>query len=278
MPAQIRIGTRQSPLALKQAEIVRSKIAAAATLVPMQTSGDLFQKGGGKGLFIKELEQALLRGEIDMAVHSLKDVTTRLEPGLRLAAFLKAESCLDVVIGKPLSQCKIVGTSSLRRKALIKKSWPHIQTVELRGNVETRIRKIETEGLDAIILSEAGLIRLGLTDRITERMDPIVFPPAPGQGVITVEVHQNAESIREICASLNDLAQENLSRLELLLVDIMGLDCSAPLGVYSRVENGTFRMNVFLSGIEEALSCPLAECEAAVRKLGHGLLPHLRRS
>ena len=201
----LRIGTRGSALALAQATETRARLMAAHGLpeaafeiVVISTSGDRIQdrplsEAGGKGLFTKEIEEALLDGRIDIAVHSSKDMPTALPDGLELSAFLEREDVRDAFIGRAarkledLPDGSIVGSSSLRRQALIRRLRPDIEVVMFRGNVQTRLRKLEEGQVAGTLLANAGLRRLGLADIITELLPVDTFPPAPGQGAICIE-------------------------------------------------------------------------------------------
>lgn len=203
--ASLKIGTRASKLALAQAYETRRRLQEAHGLpeeaieiVPMSTAGDRIQDRalseiGGKGLFTAEIETALAEGRIDIAVHSTKDIPTVLPDGLHLSVFLEREDPRDAFIGRrtkrflDLPQGAVVGSSSLRRQALIRRLRPDIQVVNFRGNVQTRLQKLEEGVADGTFLACAGLRRLGLADLITDLVDPLQFPPAPGQGAIGLE-------------------------------------------------------------------------------------------
>ncbi len=203
--ASLKIGTRGSKLALAQAYETRRRLMdahgmpeEAIAILPMSTAGDRIQdrplaEVGGKGLFTAEIEQALAEGRIDIAVHSTKDMPTMLPAGLHLSVFLEREDPRDAFVGRTakrfvdLPRGAVVGSSSLRRQALIRRLRPDIKVVMFRGNVETRLRKLEAGEVDGTFLACAGLKRLGLADVATELLDPTDFPPAPGQGAIGIE-------------------------------------------------------------------------------------------
>ncbi|RVC42840.1 hydroxymethylbilane synthase, partial [Mesorhizobium sp. M4B.F.Ca.ET.088.02.2.1] len=205
MQTSLKIGTRGSPLALAQAHETRTRLMAAHGLpeqafeiVVISTSGDRIQdrplsEAGGKGLFTKEIEEAMLAGRIDIAVHSSKDMPTLLPEGLEISAFLPREDARDAFIGKAaktiaeLPRGARVGSSSLRRQALIRRMRPDLEVVMFRGNVQTRLRKLDEGVADGTILAYAGLKRLGLGDVVTDLMSLEQFPPAPGQGAICIE-------------------------------------------------------------------------------------------
>ncbi len=203
-PRTVVIGTRGSQLALWQAEHVAGRLREIRSglqvrLEAIRTTGDKIldvplARVGGKALFVKEIEEALLSGQVDLAVHSMKDVPTELPAGLLIAAVPRREDAGDVLLSRTgarfrdLRRGAVVGTSSLRRQAQLLHARPDLQMIPLRGNLDTRIRKLESEGLDAIVLAAAGLKRLGLTHRITEILDPEVCLPAVGQGALGIEI------------------------------------------------------------------------------------------
>jgi hydroxymethylbilane synthase len=214
----IRIGTRGSPLALAQARMVRMALAAQGVgeieVVTIRTSGDRIQdrplaEAGGKGLFTKEIEEALLDGAIDLAVHSAKDMPTALPTGLMLAACLPREDVRDAFISRAapslrdLPQGAVVGTASLRRQAMVQRLRPDVSVVPLRGNVETRLRKLEAGEVDATLLALAGLKRLGLADKATALLDAHEFLPAVGQGAIAIEARADDARKRALLAKID---------------------------------------------------------------------------
>jgi len=213
----LRLGTRGSKLALVQASLVRDRLSAhgvACDLVVLKTTGDRIQDrsladSGGKGLFVKELEDALLREEIDLAVHSMKDVPTALPPGLDLSAFLEREDPSEAFLSHKartladLPKGARVGTSSVRRHAQVLRHRPDLAVVLLRGNVDTRLAKLDAGEMDAIYLALAGLKRLGLQDRATQVLDPELWLPSLGQGVIGIEIRKTDPRTRELTGLLN---------------------------------------------------------------------------
>lgn len=216
----LRIATRKSPLALWQAEHVRAELLHAhpdltVVLVEMTTKGDKIldtplAKIGGKGLFVKELEQGLLQGEADIAVHSMKDVPVEFPKGLHLPIIMNRADPRDAFISEKYQNLEslphgaVVGTSSLRRQSQLLALRPDIQIRSLRGNVGTRLSKLDADEFDAIILASAGLDRLGLATRIRERIDPILMLPAIGQAAIGIECRQHDEKIETLLAPLHD--------------------------------------------------------------------------
>ncbi len=217
----LRIGTRGSPLALVQARTVRARLAEAAgtdeeqiEIVVIRTSGDIIQdrplsEEGGKGLFTKEIEEALLDKRIDLAVHSAKDMPTFSQPGLALAACLEREDPRDVFISRTaktladLPKGATLGTASLRRQAVAKRARPDLKIATLRGNVETRLRKLDEGQVDATLLALAGLKRLGLEKHATHIMSVQEFLPAVAQGAIGIEAREDAARVRELLGKIN---------------------------------------------------------------------------
>jgi len=278
--SSIRLGTRGSKLALAQADIVSQKLSEFnVKIVVIKTQGDQdittpLSEMGGKGVFVKALEDALIQNEIDIAVHSLKDVTSAPNEGLRLAGFLKAESSADVLVSRlklsELPQGAVIATGSMRRKALLKKSRPDIKTVDIRGNVDTRLKKLDEGGFDGLILSEAGLIRLGLADRVTDRLDVSDFIPAPGQGVITLETRSGEE---DLASKISDPDQERLSRLELKFLEKVGFDCTVPLGLHAIGMGDEVIIHLFVANDDfsdyysESIRTPWVSAEAQVLAL-----------
>lgn len=220
MSTTVRIATRKSPLALWQAEHVANRLRAIhpeirIELVKMVTQGDKIldtplARIGGKGLFVKELEQGLLEGRADLAVHSMKDVPAELPTGLHLAAILEREDARDAFVSRrypslaDLPQRARIGTSSLRRQSQLKGLRPDIITLPLRGNVGTRLEKLDSDELDGIILAAAGLIRLNLANRITEHLSADISLPAVGQGAIGIECRTDDKTIHELIKPLHD--------------------------------------------------------------------------
>lgn len=247
----LRIATRKSKLALWQAEWIKSKLLQiypdlTVTLVPISTTGDQWLSQplntiGGKGLFVKELEQALLARQADIAVHSLKDVPRELPESLLLSTFCKRESPEDVL----LSTCPItlqslpknarVGTSSLRRQCQLLAIRPDLNILMLRGNIDTRIRKLEAQEFDAIVLAYAGVKRLGLTQYIQEIFPVTTFLPAIGQGILAIECREEDSKIREWLQPLHHELTAYSARAERALNQTLGGSCQIPLAGYAAV-------------------------------------------
>ena len=241
---KIVIATRKSPLALKQAdlvaELIRHKLSFDVELLPMSTTGDRqtswsLQDKGGKGLFTKELESALLENRADIAVHSAKDLPTENPNGLTLAAFLKREDPRDVLVKKNHSNLKIIASGSPRRIAQMKLRFPSASWIELRGNVGTRLRKIASEGqADATILAAAGLSRLGIEEHtgiIFEKLSVTEMVPAPGQAAIAVQVRDNE---KEKFIKLDDPETSRAVKIERGILARLGGGCQVALGVHVR--------------------------------------------
>jgi hydroxymethylbilane synthase len=249
--ARLRIGTRGSPLALVQARTVRARLAAALGVSEdaiemsiIRTSGDAIQdrplaEVGGKGLFTKEIEEALLDGRIDLAVHSAKDMPTVLPAGLILTACLEREDPRDVFISlkapslAELPQAATLGTASLRRQAIAKRARPDLRVVPLRGNVETRLRKLADGEVDATILALAGLKRLGLEAHATKIMSQDEFLPAVGQGAIGLEARENDARTREILARIDHAETSTALAAERAFLAELDGSCKTPIAGYA---------------------------------------------
>ena len=250
----LRLGTRGSPLALWQARYVQSRLAPFAAprpvaLVLIQTDGDRDQASalsqmGGYGVFTKAIQNAILDGRADVAVHSLKDLPTIPTDGLELAAVPARGPNGDALVSRKwkgfddLPGGATVGTSSLRRRAMLAHRRPDLKLVELRGNVETRLRKLDERELDAIILAEAGLVRLGLADRITELLDVGWMLPAVGQGAIGLECRTADADSRHLAEGLNDADTWARVLAERAMLAALGGGCLVPIGATSRVADG----------------------------------------
>jgi len=250
---RVVLGSRGSRLALVQtqwvAEQLRNLAGVHVEIVTFTTTGDRIldvplPQIGGKGLFTQELESALLEGRIDGAVHSLKDLPTLLPPGLIVGAVPKRANPLDALVAR--RQCRLldlpkharVGTSSLRRSVQLRQLRPDIEVVNLRGNVPTRLRKMEEMGLDAVILAAAGLERLGLADHITEILPVETMVPAPGQGALAVETRADHTALLTLLQCLEDPTTRTETDIERAFLQATGGGCQAPLGALARVEKG----------------------------------------
>jgi hydroxymethylbilane synthase len=257
----LRIGTRGSPLALAQAEEVRGRLAAVACLEPdrieikvFRTTGDMvldrpLAEAGGKGLFTKEIEEALLAGAIDVAVHSAKDLPTFLPAGLVIAGFLPREDARDVFISRKaktigdLPAGARVGTASPRRQAIVKRLRPDVAVTMLRGNVETRLRKVDDGEVDATVLAAAGLKRLGLMSAATAIFDADEFLPAVGQGAIAIETRTNDGKIRTLVAMVDDIDTATALAAERAFLAILDGSCRTPIGGHAQVFGDSIRFH-----------------------------------
>ncbi|MEJ2378643.1 MAG: hydroxymethylbilane synthase [Pseudolabrys sp.] len=255
--ALLRIGTRGSPLALAQARAVLARLAAALgaeqdeiELVVIRTSGDTIQdrplsEAGGKGLFTKEIEEALLGKRIDLAVHSSKDMPTFSQPGLTLAACLEREDPRDVFISRKsrslqeLPQGATLGTASLRRQAIAKRLRPDLKVTPLRGNVETRLRKLDDGQVDATLLALAGMKRLGLTEHATKIMDVNEFLPAVGQGAIGIEAREGDARVRDLLARINHDETFTAVTCERAFLAELDGSCKTPIAGHATVSDDT---------------------------------------
>jgi hydroxymethylbilane synthase len=248
----LRIATRKSQLALWQAEHVAALLRAAhpgvaIELVPMLTQGDRIQDRslaaiGGKGLFIKELEVAIAERRADIAVHSMKDVPADLPPGFTIGAVLTRADARDALVTKggvarleDLPQAARLGTSSLRRQAQLRALRPDLKIDALRGNVDTRLRKLDEGGMHAIVLACAGLIRLGLESRITARLDPKLCLPAVTQGIIGIECRDGDSRTSELLLALEDPATRLVMQAERAFSRRLGGSCQSPIAAYAEL-------------------------------------------
>lgn len=254
-----RIGTRGSPLALAQAHEARDRLMAAHGLpeemfeiVVMTTKGDRITDRalatiGGKGLFTEELEQKLIAGELDFAVHSAKDMATKLPDGLALTAYLPREDIRDAVIGRTapklteLPHGATVGSASLRRQALIRRLRPDLKVVTFRGLVETRLRKLAEGQADATLLALAGLKRLGKVDVLTDILDPDEFPPAPAQGAICIESRISDTRMNDMLAAVNDGPTFDTVSCERGFLAALDGSCRTPIAGYAVCEGDHIR-------------------------------------
>ncbi|UXN03847.1 hydroxymethylbilane synthase [Bartonella sp. HY406] len=257
----LKIGTRASELALAQAHEVRDRLVLAHNLnqqaieiVPMSTKGDRVQNRalseiGGKGLFTEEIETALTNKEIDLAVHSTKDMPTILPDGLYLSAYLKREDPRDAFISHKvknfmdLAQGAIVGSSSLRRQAMIRRLRPDLEVVMFRGNVQTRLKKLHDGVADATFLAVAGLNRLGLSHVISEIVDERYFVPAPGQGAIVIESRKGDIKTDQLVAPLRDETTHLELTAERQFLKSLDGSCRTPLGGLARVKDGVLHFH-----------------------------------
>lgn len=254
----IKIGTRDSKLALWQANWVKSALTAghpslSVDLVPIKTKGDkildvALAKVGGKGLFVKEIEEALLNGHIDLAVHSMKDMPSEIPKGLCVGAIPQRETPQDVLISRKrllLSQLgpnARIGTSSLRRTAQLLHARPDLVILPLRGNLDTRLKKLDAENLDAIILAAAGVKRLGLEYRITEYLDEKVMLPAVGQGALCIEIRENDPEVESIITLLEHHETRTVVMGERAFLKRLEGGCQVPIAAHGKIEKNRFTL------------------------------------
>lgn len=266
----LRIATRKSPLALWQTEHVAQRLCAAhpglqVVLVPLSTRGDeILDRSlaaiGGKGLFLKELELAMQRGEADCAVHSLKDVPMQLEPGFALAAILARADHADAFVSPrytrldALPQGACVGTSSLRRQAQLRALRPDLQLRDLRGNVNTRLAKLDAGDYDAIVLACAGLLRLGFDARIRMRLDAPYWLPAPAQGAIAIECRDDDATTQALCAALHDTSTDACVRAERAMNLALHGSCHVPVAALATREGASLQLQGLVGSAQDGRS------------------------
>lgn len=290
----IRIATRKSRLALWQSEHVAEALNAThrdlkVELLPMSTRGDeVLDRSladiGGKGLFLKELELALLDGRADIAVHSLKDVPAESPAGLDLAAVLPRAAWVDLWLSRDgrlpgdLPAGSRVGTSSLRRQSQLLRQYPKLQVEPIRGNVETRLSKMRSGEVSAVILAAAGIDRLGIDLDYRRELLPPDFLPAPGQGVIVIQCREDDQQALELLAPLHCRATGAQVDAERAVVAELGGDCRMPLAALAEVDGGTLRLRARLASpdgrdcLDVDVEGPIADAKTLGRKAGHGLL------
>ena len=275
MPDRLVIATRESRLALWQAEHVRAllerRFGAEVVLLPMTTRGDQIldrslAKVGGKGLFIKELENALEDGSADLAVHSLKDVPMEVPAGFALAAVLEREDPADAFVSgryaslDALPHGAVVGTSSLRRLVQLRALRPDLKIESLRGNLDTRLRKLDQGGYDAIVLAAAGLMRLGLGERIRARFDAARMLPAAGQGALGIEIRADARALGERLATLTHKPTWLAVTAERAVSRVLGGSCSVPIAAHATWRDARLELRAAV-GDPERLEQPLLRAE-----------------
>ena len=258
----LRIGTRGSLLAKWQAEFVRKRVFAATGIEPeiviIKTSGDKMLHApvaqiGSKGVFTKELDEALLEETIDLAVHSVKDIPTDIPSRLMVPAVCKRDDVRDCLVGSTLANLRKgarVGTSSLRRQAQLRHIRPDLDLRDLRGNVDTRLRKVESGEYDAVVVSKAGLDRLGFSQRISEVLSPEVCMPAVGQGAIAVECRLKDREAEELLSPLDDPETRAAVIAERALLGALHGGCQVPMGAYARVEHGQLVMDACVCSVD----------------------------
>ncbi len=266
---KLRLGTRGSPLALAQSNWVAQRLSEChrdlqIDLSVIRTQGDNSQATdtplssySEKGVFAKEIEQALIAGEIDLAVHSAKDLAAQLPEGLQIGAVPVREDPRDAVVGCPLALLQpgdVVGTGSARRGAILRKLFPRLEVRNIRGNVSSRIAKLRSGDYKAIILAVAGLNRLGLADEIDEKLDPAVFVPDPGQGCLAVQSRVDDGRTNTLLACVNDVGSYRCLMAERAFLRRLGGGCQTPVGALARYEAAEgMRMSALLASANQGL-------------------------
>ncbi len=290
----ITIGTRGSQLALWQANWVKEAVNRnhpdlTVELVIIKTKGDKIldvplAKVGGKGLFVKEIEEALLDGRIDLAVHSMKDMPADIPVGLGIGAIPEREEPRDVLItrsGLPLERLDKgarIGTSSLRRSAQLLRVRPDISIVPLRGNLDTRLKKLESEALDAIVLAAAGVRRLGLADRITQILDESILLPAVGQGALCIEIRKNDSRMAPVVADLDDLPTRQVVMGERMFLNRLEGGCQVPIAGHGHIDENGYTLTGLVCDVDgshqvkQSQTGPLAQSEQIGLQLAETLL------
>lgn len=258
----LKVGSRGSALALIQDHVVIGKLKANSPALSFQvdtvrTRGDTDQTsrlaGMGLGIFVKELEQELLEGKLDVAVHSLKDMPTQLADGLVLGAVLSREDPRDVLVSRDgctldgLPPGSKIGTSSPRRAAQLKRYAPQVEVVSIRGNVETRLRKAQGKEADGAVLAAAGMIRLGFQDQITEYLSITQFVPPPGQGILAVEAREDDHRMLALLSAIDDPDTRLEATAERAFLAELGGGCSVPVGAYAQCTGGDMLMTIYMS-------------------------------
>ena len=286
---KLRIGTRGSRLALCQARLAETELRAVfpsleTEITEISTSGDInseedISRVGGKGIFVKEIEQSLLSGEIDIAVHSMKDMPSVLPDGLIIGSVLKREDPRDVFVsadGRTLEQIGgkgRVGTGSIRRTAQLLLRFPSLEVVPIRGNVDTRLKKISSEDLDGIVLAAAGLNRLGLSERITQHLARNRMVPAPCQGIISIECREDDTETRNFISAITHPDTETVAAFERSFLETFGGDCQIPLGCCAQVHLGEISADsVFIDMEKKAVFRNTWKCDAEKASAGGSLM------
>jgi hydroxymethylbilane synthase len=286
------IATRRSRLALWQAEHIAARLKSShpqlsVELLPLSTRGDelidqRLDKAGGKGLFVKELESAMAEGRADLAVHSMKDMPAELPPGFALAAITAREDPRDVLISsyknlKEMPKGATVGTSSLRRSAQIAERYPHLEARLLRGNVDTRLAKLDRGEYDAIVLAAAGLVRLGLESRIGARLGTDEMLPAPGQGALGIECVADRPEVAALLAPLADSATAACVRAERTVSRALGGSCSLPLAAFAELAAGGIRLRALVASADGSRVLRSESSGSDPEEVGNRVAQELRR-
>jgi hydroxymethylbilane synthase len=297
IPKRVSIGTRGSKLALAQTNLVADALRErhpelAIQIKVITTKGDVNQSPipldtVGKAWFTEEIEEALLRGEIDLAVHSLKDLPPQVSSGIAIILALKRADSREALISKSkvrfsdLPKGSVVGTDSARRKVLILEQRPDLSVRSIRGNVDTRIKKLMTEDYDAIMLAAAGLERIGMLDAATEILDPAVFIPAIGQGILAVQVKEGNDEVVAMARELEDTATVMAADAEQAFSRAIGGGCKLPIGCFARLEGDEMFIDAavgndtFTGTLRKSAQGKAAERSALAQKLAEDLLKEM---
>ena len=259
----IKLATRNSPLALKQADMVKRLMSKSCEImiVPMTSSGDtvsqkVFKQHGGKGLFLKELEESLLNKKCDIAVHSLKDVPAILNKKFKIISISEREDSADALVSEnfncieELPKNAVIGTSSPRRISMLKKYSRDFKIVEIRGNIQTRLKKMKDENIDGIILAAAGLHRMGLKDKIKEYLPLENFIPSAGQGILCIEYLESNYEIEKILSKHAIKKVQACADIERNFIKALNGDCMSPIGVHARYKNDKIEVCAYVSDID----------------------------
>ncbi|MGD9929396.1 MAG: hydroxymethylbilane synthase [Mangrovibacterium sp.] len=290
----IKIGTRGSKLALWQAEQVQAAISGAfphltVEIEIIKTKGDIIldvalSKIGDKGLFTKEIETALINGEVDLAVHSLKDLPTELPEGLIIGGMLPRGEVRDVLISKDgrklteMTENDRIATSSLRRKTQLLHFNPNLNIVDIRGNVDTRIQKMKDGHCDALVMAGAGIIRLGYEKLITEFLDPTVILPAVSQGAVAIEIREDDEFIQRVVDAVSDELTWQTTMAERWLLRTLEGGCQVPVACYSEPQGNLLKLTGLVAGLDgktvirKTVDCPLDEASEKAIELAQSIL------
>ena len=259
----IRIATRNSPLALKQANMVKDLLTPSSDckIISMSSSGDTvsqkaFKEHGGKGLFLKELEESLLKGNCDIAVHSLKDVPAVIDKKFKIITISKREVSSDVLVSddyksiEEMPKDSIIGTSSPRRAAILRNISQDFKIIDIRGNIHTRLTKMNNKNLDGIILAAAGLRRMGLENKIRKYLSLDKFVPSAGQGILCIELLRNEKKIEKILEKLCVKNVQDCADIERQFVRAIDGDCMSPIGVHARINKNKIIIDAYVSTLD----------------------------
>ena len=284
MRETLKIGTRGSKLAMQQTNMIASQLEhlnppLKCEIISIKTEGDKMldvplAKIGGKGLFVKELDEALLDGQIDLAVHSMKDIPTELPPQLEIAAITAREDARDVLISrdnlilKHLPKDAVIGTCSLRRQAQLLHYSPQFQIVQLRGNLETRLRRVQANGLDAVILAAAGIHRMGWQGKITEYLPMDICLPAIGQGALGIEICKDQKEIQCLVSALDHPETRKIVLAERALLRKLEGGCQVPVGAYGEIKDGKIYLQAMVGSLKG---------ERIIRDSASGSLDHAEK-